>query len=44
MQCNIECVTDLTETVWGGMHRIDLAQDRKWWSVLENTVLNLWVP
>jgi hypothetical protein len=35
---------DLREIGWGGMYRIDLAQDRDQWRGLVNTVMNLWVP
>jgi hypothetical protein len=35
---------DLTEIECGGMHWIDLAQDRDQWWALVNTVMNLWVP
>jgi hypothetical protein len=35
---------DLTETGWGGMNWIDLAQDREQWKVLVNTVMKLRVP
>jgi hypothetical protein len=31
---------DLTETGWGGVDRINLAQDRDRWLVLVNTVMN----
>jgi hypothetical protein len=36
---NIE--TDLSERGWGGMGRIDLAEDRNQWRALVNTVLNI---
>jgi hypothetical protein len=29
---------------WGGMDRIDLAQNREQWRALVNRVMNLWVP
>jgi hypothetical protein len=35
---------NLRETGWGGMDWIDLAQDRDQWTILVNTVMNLWVP
>jgi hypothetical protein len=35
---------DLREIEWGGMDRIDLAQDRDQWRALVNTVMNLPVP
>jgi hypothetical protein len=36
---------DLREIGWGGMDRIDLAQDRRdHWRALLNTVMNLQVP
>jgi hypothetical protein len=35
---------DLREIVWGGMDRIDLAQDRDQWRDLVNTIMNLRVP
>jgi hypothetical protein len=35
---------DLREIGWGGMHWIDLAQDRDQWKALVNTVMNLRVP
>jgi hypothetical protein len=36
---------DLGETGWGGMKRIDLAQDRdQWRRAVVNTVMNLRVP
>jgi hypothetical protein len=31
---------DLREIEWGGMDRIDLAQDRDQWRALVNTVMN----
>jgi hypothetical protein len=37
-------ITDLKEIGWGGMVRIDLAQDGDQWRALANTVLNLRVP
>jgi hypothetical protein len=33
--------TDLREIGWGGMDRIDLAQDRDQWMAVVNTVMNL---
>jgi hypothetical protein len=35
---------DLREIGWGGVDRIDLAQDRDQWRALINTVMNLRVP
>jgi hypothetical protein len=35
---------DLTETLWGGMDWVDLAQDRDQWKALVNTVMNLRFP
>jgi hypothetical protein len=35
---------DPREIGWGGMDRIDLAQERDQWTVLFNTVMNLRVP
>jgi hypothetical protein len=35
---------DLTETGWGGMNWIDLAENRDKWRDLMNTVMNLRVP
>jgi hypothetical protein len=35
---------DLTEIGGGGMDWIDLAQNRDWWRVPVNTVMNLRVP
>jgi hypothetical protein len=35
---------DLREIGWGGMDRIDLAQDRDQWRTLENTVMKPQVP
>jgi hypothetical protein len=35
---------DLREIGWGGMDWIDLVQDRDWWRVFVNIVLNLQVP
>jgi hypothetical protein len=32
---------DLRDTGWGGMHWIDLAQDRDQWRALVNTIMNL---
>jgi hypothetical protein len=34
---------DLRDIGWGGMHWIDLAQDRVQWRALVNTVMNLLV-
>jgi hypothetical protein len=34
----------LREIGWGRMAWIDLAQDRDWWMVLVNMVMNLRVP
>jgi hypothetical protein len=35
---------DLRDIGWGGMDRIDLAEDKNQWRALVNTVLNLRVP
>jgi hypothetical protein len=35
---------DLREIGWGGVDRIDLAQDRDHWKALVNTAMNLRVP
>jgi hypothetical protein len=35
---------DLREIGWGGMFRIDLAQDRYQWRALVDTVMNIRVP
>ena len=35
---------DLQEIGWGGIDRIDLAQDRHRWRPLVNAVINLLVP
>jgi hypothetical protein len=35
---------DLREIGWGGMDRIDLAQDRDQWRALVNTIMNLRDP
>jgi hypothetical protein len=35
---------DLREIEWGGMDRIDLAQDKDWWKALVNMVMNLRIP
>jgi hypothetical protein len=35
---------DLREVEWGGMDRIDLAQDMNQWRDVVNTVMNLRVP
>jgi hypothetical protein len=35
---------DLRKIGWGGMDRIDLAQDRDQWRAFGNTVMNLRVP
>jgi hypothetical protein len=32
---------DLREIGWGGMDRIDLAQDKNQWRALVNTVMNI---
>jgi hypothetical protein len=36
--------TDLREIGWGGVYRIDLAEDRDQWRALVNMVLNCQVP
>jgi hypothetical protein len=35
---------ELRETGWGGMYRINLAQDRGQWMALVNMLMNLRVP
>jgi hypothetical protein len=35
---------DLREIGWDGVDWVDMAQDRDWWRVLVNTILNLRVP
>jgi hypothetical protein len=35
---------NLREIGWGGMDRIDLAQERVQWRALGNMVMNVWVP
>jgi hypothetical protein len=35
---------DIREIGWGGVHWMDMAQNRDQWWVLVNTVLNLRVP
>jgi hypothetical protein len=35
---------DMREIGWGGIDRIDLAQDRDQWRALVNTVMNLLLP
>jgi hypothetical protein len=35
---------DISETGWGDMDWIDLAQDRDQWKAVVNTVMNLRVP
>jgi hypothetical protein len=35
---------DLKEIGWGGMDRIDLAEDRGQWRAFLNTIINLRVP
>jgi hypothetical protein len=37
-------ITDLGELRWGHMGWIALAQDRKRWRALVNSVLRLWIP
>jgi hypothetical protein len=40
--CNIKM--DVREIGWGGMKRIDLAQDKDQWRAVVNTAINLRVP
>jgi hypothetical protein len=35
---------NMREIGWGGVDRVVLAQDRKWWRALLNTVMNVRVP
>jgi hypothetical protein len=35
---------DLRETEWKDVNLMHLAQNRDWWWVLVNEVMNLWVP
>jgi hypothetical protein len=35
---------DIREIGWGGMHWLDLVQDRDQWRALVNTVMKLRVP
>jgi hypothetical protein len=35
---------NITEIGWGDMDWIHLAQERKQWRALVNTIMNLWVP
>jgi hypothetical protein len=35
---------DLIEISWGGIDRIDLAQDRDQWMTFVNMVMDLWIP
>jgi len=34
----------IIKTVWEGLDRIQVAQDRDSWWALENTFMSLWVP
>jgi hypothetical protein len=43
-RCKDNTKMDLSGTGWGGMDRIDLAQDRDQWRALMNTVMKLQVP
>jgi hypothetical protein len=42
MEDNIR--TDLTKIGWEGVDWMHLVQDRDWWLVVVNTVMNLRVP
>jgi hypothetical protein len=43
-RCEDNIKMDLREIRWGGMDRIDLAQDKNQWRAPANTVMNLRVP
>jgi len=34
----------LQKVEWGGIHWIELAQDRDKWQPLVNVVMNFWIP
>jgi hypothetical protein len=42
-RCENNIKMDVREIIWGGIDRIDLAQDRDQWTALVNTVMDSWV-